>query len=388
MTTHSPDERDCVREPAQVRKNLLAFLIDVIFYWLGAAFTDPLTVLVTLMAKLGASPTLLGLSIALRFLGQYGVQVFVAYFMQGRREQKKFLVWAVGLARLPMLALPYLITHAGDSPHARSVALWSTISILSLVGLGEGLSGVPWAVMLARAFSNRLRGRFLTGAQIAAGVFTVLISLFVVSRILPDKAHGVGAGDVESFHSFGILILVSAIMFQISTLGLMLIKEPPAPANCANSPRIPSLKAYFALLPKKLKQDRTFAKLVTVQFFLSAGWAAYPYYAPYALHKFGLADNWAGTFQLLQALSIALLMPIWNFLMERRGEASAVKGVSLICLLTPIYALVFGHLSPYYFGVVFLMTGGTLASGECGSSSIISCSPTLPRTKDRCWSLS
>ncbi len=363
MTNHSLNEPEFDREPVQVRKNLIAFLVDVIFYWLAAAFTDPLTVLVTLMAKLGASPSLLGLSIALRFVGQYGVQVFVAYFMQGKQRQKKFLVCAVGLARLPMLILPYLIMHAGDSPQARTTALWATIVILSLVGLGEGLAGVPWAIMLARAFSNKLRGRFLTGAQIAAGVLTILISTFFVRSILPDETVTKEAANIASFHGFSILILLSAIMFQISTVGLMMIQEPDIPLSCPNSPRIPSLREYVSLLPKKLKQDKTFAKLVKVQFFLSAGWAAYPYYAPYALHKFKLADNWAGTFQLLQALSIALLMPVWNFLMEKRNEADAVKGVSLICLLTPIYALLFGHLNAYYFGVVFLMTGGTLASG-------------------------
>ncbi len=344
----------------QVRRNLFAFSVDVIFYWLAAAFTDPLTVLLILMHKLGANDSILGMSIALRFAGQYGVQVFVAYYMQGRHNHKKFLVWAVGLARLPMLALPWIVYHAGDTPNSTNIALWSTIIILSFVGLGEGLAGVPWAVVLARAFSNRMRGRFLTATQIAAGVLTILISSFFVRNILPDETvHN----SITAFHSFSILVLLSAVMFQISTLGLILIQEPSAPEGCVFGVRIPSLKEYFLLLPKKLKEDRVFARLVTVQFFLSAGWAAYPSYAAYAIHKFHLADNWAGTFQLLQALSIALLMPIWNFLSEKKGEANAVRGVAFICLMTPIFALTFGRLNPYLFGGVFLMTGGTLASG-------------------------
>ena len=96
--------------PRQVKRNLFALLLDVISYWVGAAFTDPLTVLLVLMHNLGATPALLGLCIALRFAAQYGVQVFVAYLIHGKPRQKPFLVWAVGLARLPMVALPFVST--------------------------------------------------------------------------------------------------------------------------------------------------------------------------------------------------------------------------------------------------------------------------------------
>src|SRR6059058_5091231 len=93
------------QNPQQVKRNLAALLLDVISYWVGAAFTDPMTVLLVLMNRLGATPTLLGLCIALRFAAQYGVQVFVAYIIHGKSRQKPFLVWAVGLSRLPMVAL-------------------------------------------------------------------------------------------------------------------------------------------------------------------------------------------------------------------------------------------------------------------------------------------
>ena len=88
------------KDPKQVKRNLFALLLDVISYWVGAAFTDPMTVLLALMYRLGASATVLGLCIALRFAAQYGVQVFVAYIMHGKPKQKPFLVWAVGLSRL------------------------------------------------------------------------------------------------------------------------------------------------------------------------------------------------------------------------------------------------------------------------------------------------
>src|SRR5438067_549721 len=100
-------ETTVVRNPKQVKRNLFALLLDVISYWIGAAFTDPITVLLVLMHRLGATPAILGLCIALRFAAQYGVQVFAAYVIHGKPRQKPFLVWAVGLSRLPMVALPF-----------------------------------------------------------------------------------------------------------------------------------------------------------------------------------------------------------------------------------------------------------------------------------------
>lgn len=341
-----------VRNPGQVKRNLFALLLDVISYWVGAAFTDPMTVLLVLMHRLGATPTLLGLCIALRFAAQYGVQVFVAYALHGKPRQKPFLVWAVGLSRLPMVALPFFVYHA-DSSAGRSAALWVTIGVLALVGLGEGLGGVPWTEIVARAFSTKTRGRFLTAAQTSAGVLNILIAWLLVTHILAFSYP----------FNYTLLIGLSALMFQLSTLGLILIDEPEMPLGSLTPEERPSLAVYLAELPRMFRQDKTFSRLVIIQLFINAGWAALPFYATYAKQQFKLNDDWAGTFQLLQAISVALLMPIWAFLSERRNPAAAVRGVAFVCMITPIVAITIGRFSPWHFGLVFLLTGGSLTAG-------------------------
>ncbi len=348
MTQEATEERD----PKQVKRNLFALLIDVISYWVGAAFTDPMTVLLVLMLRLGASPTLLGLSIALRFAAQYGVQVFVAYIVHGKPRQKPFLVWAVGLSRLPMITLPFVIYHP-DTPGGKTIALWVTIGVLALVGLGEGLGGVPWTEIVARAFSSKTRGRFFSAAQTSAGVLNILIAWLFVTRILA----------LPYPLNYTMLVGLSALMFQISTIGLLLIDEPPAPASGPKRSDRPSLKDYLAELPHMIRADKTFARLVVIQLLVNSGWAALPYYVTYATTKFHLHDDWAGTYQLLQAISVALLMPIWAFLSEKKSPAVAVRGVAFVCMITPIIALTIGSKSPWLFGMVYLLTGGSLTAG-------------------------
>jgi len=338
--------------PRQVKRNLFALLLDVISYWVGAAFTDPLTVLLVLMHNLGATPALLGLCIALRFAAQYGVQVFVAYLIHGKPRQKPFLVWAVGLARLPMVALPFVIYHA-DTPGGKAIALWTTIGVLTFVGLGEGLGGVPWTEIVARAFTATTRGRFLAAAQTSAGILNILIAWQLVTRILAHPYPW----------NYTILVGLSALMFQISTLGLALIDEPDVPPGCVDTEARPPLREYLAELPHMIRSDKTFSRLVTIQLFVNSGWAALPFYANHAIQHFHLKDDWAGTFQVLQALSIVLLMPMWALLSEKQSPAAAVRGVSLVCMVTPILALTIGSLSPWYFALVFLLTGGSLTAG-------------------------
>jgi len=343
----------CIQHnPQQVKRNLFALLLDVISYWVGAAFTDPMTVLLVLMHRLGATPTVLGLCIALRFAAQYGVQVFVAYIIHGKPRQKPFLVWAVGLSRLPMVALPFVIYHA-DTPSGRTIALWVTIGVLALVGLGEGFGGVPWTEIVARAFPTKVRGRFFSAAQTSAGVLNILIAWQLVTRFL----------EYPYPLNYTLLVGLSALMFQLSTLGLILIDEPTAPLSCQYETERPSLREYLSELPAMIRADKTFARLVVIQLFVNSGWAALPFYVTYATQKFHLADNWAGSYQLLQAISVALLMPLWAYLSEKHNPASAVRGVAFVCMVTPVIALTVGSFSPWHFGLVFLLTGGSLTAG-------------------------
>ncbi|HLK58737.1 MAG TPA: MFS transporter [Chthonomonadaceae bacterium] len=340
----------------QTRWNLAALTVDVVFYWVGAAFTDPLTVLLLLMHRLGATETIIGLSIALRLLAQYLPQVFIAHRMHGKARQKPMLVWVVGLARLPLLLLPFLLWNAAKSPDASRTAITAIVIVLALVGLGEGLGAVPWTEIIARAFSDRTRGRFLTGTQITSGILNILIAGFIVRPLLdlPGLPYP---------HDFAVLIGLSALMFQLSTVGLLLIQEPPPPPDLEQHRPMPPLASYFRLLPKMLHNDPIFARLVTIQILINAGWAASPYYVNYATQRYRLGDHWAGTYQLLQAISIAMLMPIWAYLSEKRSPAAAVRGVAFVCMLTPLAAITLGRLSPWYFGSVFLLMGGSLTAG-------------------------
>ncbi|MCS6775177.1 MAG: MFS transporter [Chloroherpetonaceae bacterium] len=349
--------------PHQVRWNFRVLVLDVSFFAIGMAFLDPNAVLPLLMDRLGASGLLIGAFAALRFLAFSLVQVFVAYATHDLPRQKPPLAWAATITRLPLLVLPFFLWHAADSPIAQRTALWATIVLISLWALGDGLGYVPWMEIVARGFSARTRGRFFATTQSISGLCSILIAGLLVRGILEHPA-------LPYPKNYAVLTGLSALMFQISLIGVLLIREPPPPrrlrvasgASTSIPPR-PPLSTYFQRIPGLIRTNPEFLRLSAIQLLLGFGAAAAPFYVLYAKQRFHLNDNWGGIYQVMLAVSVVVLSPLWTWLSERRSPATAVRCLALVCLLTPIAALTTGSLSPWAFCLTFLLMGGSLGWG-------------------------
>ena len=341
-------------DPRLVRWNFGALLLDVTFFSLGMAFIDGNAVLPILLEKLGASGPLIGAFAAVRSLVFSLFQVFVGYAVHGRARQKPPLAWIALVTRLPLLTLPYFLWRANDSPAAHLVGLWATILILSFWALGDGLGYVPWMEIVARTFSDRTRGRFFATTQMLSGLSSIAIAAFVVRGVLDTPR-------LPFPHNYAVLTGIAALMFQVSLTGVLLIREPPKPRTPVVP--LPALRVHFARMPALLRANPVFARLAVIQLLLGFGAAASPFYVLYARARFGLSDQWGGTYQVMQALSVVLLMPAWAWLSERRGAEASIRGVACVVVATPLLALTVGSLSPWLFGLVFLLMGGSLGWG-------------------------
>lgn len=336
------------------RWNFGALVMDVSCFAVGMACFDLSAVLPLLMERLGANGTLIGAFAAVRFLVFSVFQMFVAYHLHGRPRQKPFLLLVAGLTRLPLLALPFFLWHGADSNTGRLAALAAAMIALSIWALGDGLGYVPWMEIVARAFSDRTRGRFFATTQFLSGAASIGVAALIVRPILASS-------ELPFPHNYAILAGLAAVMFQFSTVGILLIKEPPAPTE-APEPR-PPLRDYFRRLPELIRANPIFARLAVIQLLLGFGSASAPFYVLHATARFHLGDQWGGIFQTMQAVGVVALMPAWALLSERRGPATSVRAVGFACLLTPLLAMTLGSLSPWLFGLVFLLMGGSLGWG-------------------------
>lgn len=341
--------------PPHTRHNFAVLVVDVSFFSLGMALLEPSAVLPLLMKNLGASGVLIGLFAALRSLGLNVVQIFVAYATHNRRRQMPPLLYAATLTRLPLLVMPFFLWHAGDGDSARNAAKWAVVILMSVWALGDGLGYVPWMEIVARAFTQRTRGRFFATTQMLSGIGSIVIAGALTSRILDPNF-------LPFPKNYAVLAALSVLMFHISLVGVYLIKEPPAPQIDEDAYR-PPLKEYFRRLPILLRQNPVFFRLACVQLLASFGTAASSFYVIYATEHFQLSDKWGGIYQIMQAASVVLLSPIWTWISEKRGPAIAVRAVVLAHLLTPVAALTIGSISPVAFCLVYLLMGGSLGWG-------------------------
>lgn len=341
------DENDG-RDPKQVRWNLGAFIVDVVFFSFGMVLLDPSTIMPVLLQGLGAGEMLIGAYPAVKSLSFNAIQIFVAYGMHGRAQQKPFLAWIATLTRIPLLFLPFILWQASVSEAARVTALVSTILILCLWALGDGLGYVPWMEIIARGFSERTRGRFFTATGLLSGIGSVGVAALITAPILNAKG-------LPFPHNFAVIAMLSALMMMLSLAGVLLIREPPAPKHL---PARPPLKLYSRQIFGLLRSNPVFLRLCATQLLIGFGNAAAPFYVLYALNRYRLDEGWAGKYQIIQSLGMACLVPLWTMMSEKRSPAAAVKAVSLACLLTPLAALTVGGVSPWAFGLVFVLLGG------------------------------
>ncbi len=330
-------------------------MLDVTFFSLGMAFIDMSAILPLLLDRLGASGVLIGAFAAIRFLAFSLFQILVAYATHNRTRQKPILSWVATTTRLPLLALPWFLWHAADSHAARLTALWATIILLTIWALGDGLGYVPWMEIVARAFTDKTRGRFFAVTQLASGVISIAIAAFIVRSVL-------AASGLPFPFNYALLAGIAVLMFQISLIGVLLIREPPAPSTAETEP-LPPLGSYLYRLPSVLRANPIFARLALVQLLVGFGAASAPFYVLYATSRFRLGDEWGAYYQVMQALGVVVLMPAWALISERRSAATSVRCVALTCLLTPLLALTIGRVSPWLFGLVFLLMGGSLNWG-------------------------
>lgn len=335
--------------------NLCALMLDVTCFSLGMAFLDQNAVLPLLLSRLGATGALIGAFAALRFLVFSLFQILVSYAMHGKRRQKPWLAIVATVTRLPLLALPFFLWNAHDAP-SRELALVFLIVLMSLWALGDGLGYVPWMEIVARAFTDRTRGRFFASSQLVSGIASVCIAAFTVSPILHSSFFPFP-------HNYAVLAGVAAIMFQISLVGVLLIREPMAPPHDTEMEQIPPLADYVRRLPSLIRANPIFARLACIQLLIGFGAASAPFYVLDATRHFRLGDAWGGTFQVMQALGMMALMPAWAYLSERHSPATSVRGVALACCLTPLIAMTIGRLNPWIYGLSFLIMGGSLNWG-------------------------
>lgn len=356
--------------PATMRWNFLVLGGDIAFFSLGLSITSAYTVLPLFVHHLTPENLAVALIPAIRALGVYGPQLFVAPFVERRSRMLPFILRATVLERVPYLVLALAALWLAPSNPGLLLVLFFAMIFLALGG--GGLCYPAWLDMVARSVPGGWLGRFFgfwTGLGGVLGIGGAAIAAALIAQVAWPL-------------NFALCFLLTFAALVISFTLLALGREPArtAVAQSTKSDATPraGFKQQAGDILALLRGDSGLRRLIVSNALLGTSTMAAGLFAVAALRQGGLSDADVG----VQSTVLFVASTAGYFLLGALGDRKGHKAVLMwggICMgAAALLALVaYGFLA---YAVVFLLLGLYLAAyGIAGFTFITEYGPEARR---------
>jgi MFS family permease len=331
------------------RRNFLFFLTDNILFNLAMSIIGPTTLIPDFIRHLTTSEVLIGLSSSLFDVGWTLPQVFIARYIV-RFERKKW--WFAGPnipVRFMMLSFAVMTVVLGkERPEA---ILCAFLICYGIAAVGDGIVGVPWAVLTGTSLDSRWRTRMFGLTSASAGVIMLGASP-LIGMVLSS------AGPAFP-NNYALIFGAAGLLFVLSILPLIFIHELPG-GNVAE--KIPSMGEFLPSLGQVLRTDRAFRAMMITRMLTSLFAMASPFYIGFATGQLGLSSTVAvPTLLAMQTIGgvSGALMYTWLGARHNVMYIRLALGCATFLPISALLATVIGPL-PLYLG--FLVSGITVGN--------------------------
>jgi len=331
-----------------LRRNFRLGLVNGAFYNLSRSLLDPSLVLTWLASQLTSSNFLIGLVVPINQGGWFLPQLLISGYLQGR-ERKLPLYVAMSAPRAICWASMALALFLIPD---RAVLLILFYTLLTAYSLGEGLAGLSFMDIVAKAIPSTRRGAFFGWRRFLGGVLALGGSL-VVKYVL-DERRGLAFPD-----NFGILFTLSFLAISGAMISFGLFVEPVEPVLNQSVALLGQLKRALDL-PRR---DDNYGRLLVVQFLARGAGMATPFYIVYAQRALGVSAGMVGVYLTWATLAGIVSTLIWGRLSDQRGNRGVILLVGLVGLATPLAALLIPWLvrgqpsvAAQAFAIVFVLS--------------------------------
>ncbi len=343
-STQSPSNPEPV-----YRRNFRFFLSDNILFTLAMSIIGPTTLIPDFIRHLTSSEVLIGLSSSLFDVGWALPQLFIARYIV-RFERKKW--WFVGPnipVRFVILSFAVLTVVLGkDRPEA---ILFAFLICYGIAAVGDGIVGVPWAVLAGTSLDSRWRA-YMFGLTTAS---TGMIMLGISPLIGIVLSH---AGPAFP-NNYALIFGAAGLLFALSILPVIFVHELPG-GKVAE--KIPSMGEFLPSLGHVLRTDIAFRAMVIARMLTSLFAMASPFYIGFATVQLGLSSSVAVpvllAMQTIGSVSGALIYS-WLGARSNLMYIRLALGVAAFLPVSALIASVTGPL-PLYLG--FLVSGLTVGN--------------------------
>jgi MFS family permease len=314
------------------RWNFLMGLLNGIAFQVAETMIDSSLVLPWLISQLTHSNFLIGLSGPIRNAGWFLPQLLVSGDVQ-RRERKLVIYQVFAVVRGLSFGLLTLATWLLGSGHpAWLLALF--FLFLTIMSLGEGISGISFLDIVAKCIPARTRGSYFAWRSFIGGILALGSGLWV--RYILSARNGLAFPT-----NFGILFTTAFVGILVGLISFSLVIEPIEPAHAQAVPLWKQLQRAW----EYVRSDHNFARLIWMRVFLVLGSSlAAPFYIVYAKNKLDAPASNVGSYLMVLTLASIASNLLWGRLCDRRGNRLVVLIAGTIGMGVPVTVLLAGYL--------------------------------------------
>jgi MFS family permease len=331
------------------RRNFIYFLTDNVLFNLAMSIISPTTLIPDFIRHLTQSEVLIGFCSNMFEVGWALPQLFITRYI-ARSERKKW--WFVG----PNIPVRFVILGFGlitvilgkDRPGAILLAF---LTCYGIAAIGDGLVGVPWAILTGTSLDSRWRARMFGLTSASTGLLMLAVAP-VIGLVLSSTA-------LPFPNNYALIFGAAGLLFVISILPVLFVQELPGGKVVD---KIPSMAEFLPSLGHVLRTDIQFRAMIITRMFTSLFTMASPFYIGFATVQLGLSSKIAvPTLLAMQTIGSISGALIYTWLGARNNVLFvrlALAGASLL----PVSALLASRVGPFPLYLGFLISGITLSN--------------------------
>jgi MFS family permease len=352
-----------------MRWNFLVLGADIAFFSLGLSISSAYAVLPLFVHHLTSSNVVVALIPAVRALGQFGPQLFVAPLTERRERALPLILRLTILERVPYLLLAVGTLLLVGRSAGLLLVLFFVMLFLALAG--SGLCSPPWLDMIARSIPGGWIGRFFglwTGIGGLLGIGGAAVAAAILARV---------AWPLNFAICFALTFVTFIVSYVLLALGREPVRELPQAPEPSRRGQAAARGHAVRALPRGarwrremreqiraiwglLREDGGLRRLIAGNALAAVATMAGALFAVAALRRGGLTDAEVGVESTILFVGSTAGYFLWGAIGDRYGHRTVLVWGAVCAAASALLAL-WAHGFAIY-ALVFLLLGLNLAA--------------------------
>lgn len=312
-------ERGSLRHARSVRRNILAFTLNGLFFPGAGRILEAGLLLTWFVTELSDATWLVGLIVPIQYGLALIAQPWIGQYLSGTRRRAP---WYTGqaLARAGLWCGLGAATSLAYKQPRLLIFLFFTVVLLDAVLAGIG--NIAFGDTLARVIPRKLRGR-TRGLRGASGAMIAAVVGILMTRVNPPDR------DVSVFLW---LFAGAGILYGLGGLTFVAIKEPVDTSAAKPAALMPVIRDMW--------QRDVFRRFVWIQVLLVPAIHILPFMTLLGRRRYSIELDALGMMIIADGVAPLVANLLWGRLADLQSNQWVIRGAALLATVTPSIAIV------------------------------------------------